>query len=609
MKNSYAFTCILAALFSATPLLTKAQEGTDSVRCLNRSDLLQMIHLPVSDLNNTELIDLMDEKGYQQGTDIVQEYDTIDGIALGYRGHVYYDIEDGHLEPTVYIFESRDGLSNVIRLNLRRDSECTLLLSNSFHEGGYMYDGRRGVYTGRDGVGKHHGVYEAEFREIGTRVLLTVRFESERIAHAKQEKGRKTEKISGVLQRTDRLMEYNLYHRAYALLDSVTGLYGPLDTELKAKRAIVRAAHMDYAYNRMKSAINEEHDVAAGLAWCDTLMTLTPDNDTVMRMRQVLQGQYEGFSQSYATLQPGPYAEVLAELDRVVNREIRMYPMDKKQVLKMHFSFNTTHENNSRAMADLDVNLGFLASKAKVKQRVTDLQRQFDSIAALPVIAPVFLNGINVNTEHSLSAEVEWLYGEVKVNSRNEKANPEVYRYVNSIVDRYFTDQTAVAVGKKGVRMPYRRDYKFGITRKRYLDSTYTDVSLVDFKTSGVLSWMPSLILPGTGTKSQGAINNAAARAIPFLLMAGLSATGFVLMGQNFDRTPWSDGGFEFWKHEGLDKILAFGCGGIAATIYTVDLVQSIRATVVNRKRSKQLRQDLKKNGKIDIRMEDIHLR
>ena len=77
------------------------------------------------------------------------------------------------------------------------------------------------------------------------------------------------------------------------------------------------------------------------------------------------------------------------------------------------------------------------------------------------------------------------------------------------------------------------------------------------------------------------------------------------MKSQDYIRTDWSESGGEFWHYKNFDNILAYGGGIIAGSIYITDLVQSIKATVVNMSRSKKLREDLRKR-EISVRKDRI---
>lgn len=604
MKNTILF--LFAVLIFPLGSTVYAQDEEVQNTCIDRRDLLQMIHAPISDPNSTILMDLMDTKGFQLGSDNMKRYDTIGGIPLSYRCEVWYANTNGQLVPAVYTCESEQGLSNLIIVNLDYSKECTSMLTTAFHEGGYMYDGRRNVYTGRDAFDKHAGLYEAQYSDQGGQRLLAMRFQSELDIYVKKQAEIRTKHITELIARADRLTDDNKHVQALRTLDTLYGWYEPMDEMLYNKSLEIERARAAYYRQQLTAAINQRSDLEAGIAWCDSLIMVKADDDSVPLVRQMLVDQKENKLPKYSTFMPQNHRMTLDALERLINTEIAENRMDKAQSMNFEFTFLTTFENRSHGTIQLNVERSFLQSRSKERNRIAELQLQMDSLAASPLIEPVFRYGININTKESLSGRVDWIMNEVTVKGKDIEKQRELKPFIDSINNRYFTNADPTAVGKNRLKMPYRRDYTFGITRKQYNGANFNDVQLTKFKTSGPLSWMPSLLIPGLGTKNQGRISSASARAIPFFLFAGLSAAGLYLKNQDYERTEWGTGAF--WKHENFDNILFYGGLSIAGTIYVVDLVQSIQSTIINRSRSKKLRKDLSKRD-IDIRIDEIHIK
>ncbi len=605
MKRNYMKQLLISMLILSFAAMSHGQEAADDSLCVDRRDLLQMIHAPVSDPNNTTLMDLMDAKGFQLGSNTMQRHDTVDGIPLSYRCQVWYANASGQMIPAVYVCESEQGLSNMIILNLDYSRECTMALTNAFHESGYMYDGRRNVYTGRDAWEKHSGLYEAEYAETDKDRLLTMRFQSEIATYVKKQAEYRKKVVEEKLNRADQLVSLHKFQAAITTLDTLFRWYEPMDDDLYNKLMYIKREQVTYYKQELTRSVNEQGDMHAGIAWCDSLAAVDASDDSILLVRQVLEDQANNIYPKYSTFMPISYRTVVTRLEDIINKEIRANRTTKAQSLNFEFTFLTTWENRSHGNIQVNVERGFLQSRSKERNRNSILQSLVDSLAALPVIQPVYRYGININTSERLAGRIDWVLSELKIDGSAD-VRPDMKMYVDTIEARYFTNNDPTAVGKNRMKLPYRRDYTFGITRKQYAGNTYTDVSLLGFKTSGPLSWMPSLIIPGLGTKNQGRISSAAARAIPFFIFGGLSAAGFVLKGKDYERNPWGTG--SFWTFEHFDEILAYGGMAIAGTIYLTDLVQSIKATIVNRSRSKKLRNDLK-NNVIDVRMDEIHIK
>ena len=231
------------------------------------------------------------------------------------------------------------------------------------------------------------------------------------------------------------------------------------------------------------------------------------------------------------------------------------------------------------------------------------------------------MSGVYLTTRESLSADVRWRSYTLQVQDECNATNQQLASAVKYIDDHYFStyDTVRLSLSQQGedvkvlgrVRKPTKRDYTFSINEKRMGSIYYNDITLTKFKTTGLLSWTPSLIIPGLGTKNQGLHSSVAARAIPFFLCAALSVTGFMWEnngGKQVARPTFEEGGAAMpWHYKDVGYYLGYGAGSIAAAIYVNELVEGIVCSIKNQHRSKSLRKKLKK-GPIVVQTEDIRL-
>jgi hypothetical protein len=581
-----------------------AQDSIESNHCLTRSDLLQLVHLPVSDPNSTELMDMLDAKGYLFGSNITTMRDTLNAIVMEYDCHVYYDNIAGRLVPTVHILESKDGLPNIIMLNLSNNRDCANQLANDFHQGGYLYDGQRGLYSGRDGLENQMGTYEALYND-GAEIKILFRKQNEIDNFVRQQIQERTTKINQLMSDARTQANNQNFYNAYQIVDSAMGLYLPMDSSLTVLRGQILESHIAKHLESLREAVNQKEDFIEGIAFCDSLLALIPDNDSILRIRQELSNQQSGQRQKYSVLAPEYFKQVTDALDSILNQEIRLYPDKKKQTIDLHFEFTTTNENLSSGKITLDTDRGFFQSKSGENSRNQRLQAQIDNLASSDLIHPVYEFGIVVNTHEVLDAKIEWRYNSLEITG-DDKSSAEMQSYIDTIVENYFKVLDPSRTDNVLTRMPYRREYTFGITRKQCNDESASDVLLTNFSTSSILSWMPSLFVPGLGTVTQGYRTSVSSRAFPFFLFGGLAIAGYFIENNGHEKTSWNDGGV-LWDHKNFGNILLYAGATISTTIYITDLVQSIKATFSNRARSKKLRKALKE-GPITIRMEDIHI-
>ena len=604
MRGKFRETVIFTISLLLMQSQMSAQDSVNTNHCLTRADLLQLVHLPVSDPNSTDLMDMLDAKGYLFGSNITTMRDTVENIVMEYDCHVYYDNIAGRLVPTVHILESKDGLPNVIILNLTNNRDCANQLANDFHLGGYLYDGQRSLYSGRDGLENQMGTYEATYND-GAEIKIIFRKQNEIEKYVRQQIQMRTAKVDQMMRNARMQATNQNFYKAYQYVDSAMGIYTPMDSSLTELRGQIRETHISKHLMSLREAVNQKKDFSEGIAMCDSLLALIPDNDSILRIRQELTNQQSGQRQKYSLMAPDSFKQVTEDLESMLNWEIRQNLDKKKQTIDLLFEFNTTTENLSSGKITLDTDRGFFQSKSKERARNQYLQAHVDSLASSNLIHPVYEYGIIVNTHETLDAKIEWRYNSLDITS-NDKASPEMQSYIDTIVNNYFKVHDPSRTDSVLTRMPYLREYTFGITRKQCNGNTFSDVSLTDFSTSSIFSWLPSLIIPGLGTVTQGYRTSVSSRALPFFLFGGLAVAGYFIENNGKEKTSWDDGG-EFWNHKNFGNILLYSGATIAATIYITDLVQSIKATFTNRSRSKELRNELKK-GPITIKMEDIHI-
>lgn len=221
--------CTILALLLVCATAMKAQEDTTESRCIVREELIRMIHLQVSDVHSTELMDLLDAKDYQLGSNVEMLVDTIQGLPLRYRCNVYYDKVEGRLVPAVQTCESMEGLSNIIRLELDRRHTCDYSYTADFRDAGYLYDGKTQTYSGHDGMGTQEGIYAAQYEEDSATIRMTIRFQSEAEQYIERKIAEYQARVDSALLRAERMTNLKRFSKAYAILDSTMGEYAPLD--------------------------------------------------------------------------------------------------------------------------------------------------------------------------------------------------------------------------------------------------------------------------------------------------------------------------------------------------------------------------------------------
>lgn len=611
MNTRIRFTIIAIVLLAQCSLFA---QNDDSVNpCFSRDDLVKMVHLPVEGDYDTALMVLLIEKGYTTSNIVFSRLDTVNSIVLEYECHVYYDRveEDQKYQkiPTVYVCVSKNGLNNMIIINLTRHKDCIPALEKDFAT--FTISEINNLTTtseGISGIGNQNAKYSIAYKHEGDELLLIFKKQEEIDTYVNQEIAKRTSEVQNIKNQANYMAKNMQFDTAYKLLNTALGIYPPLDESILDLQKNILNTHKELIFKQIKECANQGVNNATCISLCDSLLSLITDDgkDSIRHIRQTLMDQSEGRINLYSTLHPESYRQTLNTLDSIINREIRQYCLDKTQTLTLNFKFNTSTTNNSSGTINLNTHLNWLQSSSSERSRNQQLQEAISDLASSNIIQPVYEYGVATNTYEEINAKIEWWNDDLDIDE-DSKLNDTEKKYVDIIEEQYFKIPDPRRPGQKITRMPYHREYHFSVTTKVYDDSTYTDVLLTDFSTSNVFSWMPSLIIPGLSTTKHGKLSNVTSRAIPFFLFGGLAVTGYLLENNGNEKTEWSDSG-PFWEHKNFGNILLFGGGIIAASIYITDIVESIKAVVTNRSRSKAIREKMKADGNFKVHMEDIHI-
>ena len=617
-RNSILFFILLTLTFWES----KAQNDTltDRVltnRCFSVEELEQLLHMPFR-----EAYDMLDSKGYQMGFFFDKasgEYhDTIDGIVLTYSRMAFNDISDR--KSAFWLYTSKDGLSNIVEWERSLPGSCTLF--PLFHQKGYVYDRSNQIFHGS---GIHNGAlehYEVQYFEDSLLLHMTMKnireidtFVTRRREAHEAEMLAKVEEVH-LMALTDR------YLPALSLLNSLKGNGHRVDSAVAVMRGYVLDQAEAYYFAKLDMVVNNSGDVNTGIQYCDTLLLFTRAQDSVRDIRTILQKQSDGAVNHYSELYPREYQELVKKLEKIVNDELSQNPLNDEQRLTMTFNILTRKENESSGKIRVGLSSMTFRNTAEPQNiRERKLQQSIDDLAHSGLIKPVRQHGIFLPTQDRLSADIRWKYYTMQVFDECNSSNQQLASAVKYIDDHFFSsfDTTRTSLSQQDgdirvtgrVRKPTKRNYTFVINEKKMGDTYYTDISLTKFTTTGLLSWTPSLILPGLGTKKQGITASVGARAIPFFLCAALAVTGFVWEnngGKQVERTTFEDGGAARpWHYKDFGYYVGYGAGAIAATIYINELVEGISCSIRNLHRSKELRKRLK-NGPVIVQIEKVSL-
>lgn len=652
----------------ATPTISAEEQFEEELH----RNIFSIFKAHVSDENDTVIINLIRNRRLTPPREVIVVHDTIDGVVLTYDRYVYFDQERALLRDRLYIDESKDGLDNRVSINVKDDTVYGDALFAMMEKNGYNLYGKgsTNIFTGHDieGLGDEYAAlfYVDTFFSIMNLTQLQ--------NHIEQATRRSLAVIRDTIARINYLESIKIYKAAYAailgLLDryrllltlpvgenvvvaSKSCIYGMTPVERTRKQrgktktdyGLMREklAHYNDTLNLMRSHVLEmiageyyekaftafdvDNDMNVALLYCDSVLndsvlckTETRKRIDELRYWIAQQNLPEG-AVKYSSLEPEAFQLTMKKIEDMIEQDIALNKSQNKQNIALHFQFSTYKNNLSNGTITLTVkeNLAdrLFGSKSRKEARQVAMQRKLDSIAQSPDITICERAGIYVHTQESLDAGVEWVYGNTRIDGSEPRSHAEIDPYVDSIENSYFTIRNPQAINTAVVKKPYKRVYTFGVTKKTVNEKVYSDIYLEDFETSNAFSWMPSLILPGVGTVSQGYRNSVGSRLIPFLIFGSGAVAGILYERNAAKNNPDRvEGSFSDMvqninnldNYKNVGNYIAIGCGTIAGAIYLTDLIQSIKATITNLSRSKKLRNDLKEQQRLRMHTEAIQL-
>ncbi len=595
--------------------------------CLSLDVLQSLVHLPIMDV-----FDVLGEYGYTIGSVTDTIYDTVESFILKYQRTAFYNRtatsaqsfdpsqESNHTpsQASVVLMESLDGLSNYVIHIVEPKGNCNPLQELAQHN--YVLNKERSSFQGSY---LHEGTIE-QFEIVlneDTNVWLSCQYIGELNQYIDQKKTAVYKVINNAIALARTLTKDYFFDSAFTTIDTLMGYYKPADDTLLSCRKFVEEQRNKYYTSRMNQAIaNVNYILAAEL--CDTLLSFNPANaEELKKTHALLTAQLDHKVASFKSFCPEVYDSIRIKLQQIFNQDIRENLYFEPQELSVSFTFRTNKENESRGHFDLS-HKGANSKSAKADlKRVFYLNEKIDSLAKSPLIRPIRENNIFVITEDNISTTAMWNYSTLTINGSTQRDSSLLSRFIDTIENHYFLKEI---ISKKELnedgsykvtkvrRLPTKRIYTFGITQKEANNQTVSDIYLVDFETALGDSWLPSLLVPGLGTRNQEARYDVASRAIPFYLFGGLGIAGLwwehhckVNGIQRFDPRNNNDGTFIYWKNSGyfVGSLGLF----VAGTIYITDIVGGIKNSINNAKRTKDLRKRLKESA-IVLQTQDVIL-
>ncbi len=619
MRNSntlFGLACLLLVMTLLPGNPTHAQESKKNSPCISVETLETMLHLPISDV-----FDIMAEKDYQMGSITDTITDTVDNFPLRYmRTGFYHFSKSGNIE--VLLMESLDGLSNYVQFSMKHKGECDFISDLLNHA--YTLNSVKSVFVGTKPVKGRIERYECKvLQDQDTSLWVQLKNVDEITKYITPQKKAAVDRVKKAMARADVLRNAGKFAEAFSTLDSVMDYYPPMNDSIRITYQLVEKSRTIHYSALLDMALlqSEGESWVKALPLCDTILSLEPQNEKVLRVKELLEARKNNVVLPFRSKCPQSFEILCKQLQDVVNLEIRNHIGNKKQELRLDFNVRTDYENETSA----DVSVAMVDTRARgakpSEARINSLRAEVDSIANSPLISPVREHNVYVRTADTISALVRWDYTTSEFDARLVK-DSLMQSMIDSIEHQFMyevrtskTELEADGTFKqyRVPRLPTKRVYTFGwvnkdLERQGYVEQ-YRDIYLMDFQTARGLSWAPSLIIPGLATYQQGARSDVASRAIPFFLFGGLGVFG-LLWETRIDHPvqELTDAAMNPFYLKNVGYYLSSVGFGIASIIYINELVEGISNSVKNAKRSKAIRRRLAE-GPLMIDAQDVIIR
>ncbi len=596
-------------ILTATNLQAQTRASDNKV-CFNTKELQTLMHF---DPNSDEVMTMLTQKGFEIAYDDDILNDTIDGIILSYKRTSFYN--RNNKKSIIKIGKSSNGLScNLLQMTLY-NSGCSI--TEQILNSGLVRESGSQTYHGRMVYQNKAERYDVLCIEDTSFVNLTMQNADEKESYVSQTLDKNKKDISEAMQKATNLAQQHNFVAAIKLIDSTKKAFPFFqhlisDTEKQVKRNFT-----NHYLENTNSVLNTNNNLALAIRYCDTILTYNP-SDSVVKIRQMLENQSNGKMAAWSDFYPQQYATLLLSVEDIINTGIATNRTLGNPTMTLDFHIKTNTNNLSYGTIKLTPNIKSKRHQAAAQKQSEPLQARLDSLAKSPLIVPVTKNGITIATENTISTTVSWNHS--IVTAYDTSTNPLCKALVEDIIDSFFVQYDTARLSYKNnidtvythVRKPTKMEFDFGITEKSYNGSKYTDIQLLEFNTTDFTSWMPSLIIPGLGTKNQGARSYAIDKALPFFVFGAIAVAGFsweMNGGKNIPRPTLSEGkeDTKIWEYKNFGYIVGGIGAAIAATIYIEDIIEGISYSVRNMRYSKKIRKTLKE-GPILIQNEDIKI-
>ena len=331
------------------------------------------------------------------------------------------------------------------------------------------------------------------------------------------------------------------------------------------------------------------------------ILLLDSGNETaLMRLDQIKKMQEVISSRSislydYQTLNPDSYEYVHHKLTEELQKQTSYYPDGK-----LKFNFTVYYDVNGANSSFYDISYS----------TVPDWNSFLKELAFSPALTPAYKENILVKSKSTFDVDLQWDTRLLELRKKNRKI-----KTVNNIglvtkrdtINR-FLRQNSLPVGR----------YSF-LVKEKILSSkaTYSDISLVKYKTVGPEAMLLSMIIPGAGTMAATQGQKGGWAMASFFIAGGGSLAAY-FYGKNlrqraanfYNGNPDNLDQSTAEKYEKNGKSWQIGSYigfSVTGIIYITDIVNALSKGIQNQKRTKSLRNALKKEP-VKVLKEDLIL-
>lgn len=565
--------------------------------CLTVAELIGLVHTQLDSIQ-----DILYDHGYRRGyySNKEQNYDTVGEVVLKYGIRAAFDhIKDKN--SVIWIYVSSEGLGNIVEVEktgcefyneLQAELDFKRDRINRTFCGSFISHGVVQQYM--DNIDGYRINYEED--EATQSLNLIIRDTTEITNYVNAKKEARRQHVQNLVDMSVGMAARHQYIPALGILDSMIDI-GILDAIVTGTRVKLAEDAEKYYFARLEFFANTTMQYDSSMLICDTLLMVSKKEDSVSAIHKTLMSQFNGSVVPYSQVCHDDFADVVSQLEQLINLETRSRSEDIRYRLKFEFTFHTDTANASFGHIDLLQGLTVLPE-------TSELQARIDEISRSPHIYPVLENGVYILTHQELDADISWRYRTYRIVDTCNESTQWLRPYIQEIESKYFRMGQSQS-------LPTKRIYNFGVKEKVNQGKTYTDVELVSFSYPGPFSWMPSLIIPGLGTKLQGSSSSVGGRLVPFLICGAFAVGGLAYEDYAIKHNIQRYGLSEEFEHLYQIKYFGYIVGGIggvlAMSIYIDELVDGISTSIKNHKRAERLSKDLR-NGPKNLHSEDIRL-